>query len=118
MDGEILGVVGRALDTVIVKVDACITMTPLLLVSQPYDFAESLLETGVKKFIIQPFHFQRGKFIAATRDSALALMSKKLNCDRASFRERYMQSYEMTYKVLDEKLPKLGQGKDGFRPPF
>ena len=99
-------------------VDACITMTPLLLVSKPYDFAESLLETGVKKFIIQPFHFQHGKFIAATRDSAFDLMSEKLNCEGASFRDRYMESYNTAYRVLDERLPVLGQGKDGFRPPF
>ncbi len=99
-------------------VDTCITMTPLLLVSKPYEFVESLLETGVRKFIIQPFHFQKGKFIAATRDSALDLMASKLNCDRRSFRDRYMESYRGVYRVLDEKLPELGCGKDGFRPPF
>ena len=100
------------------SVDTCITMTPLLLVSKPYEFAESLLETGVRKFIIQPFHFQKGKFIAATRNSALDLMASKLNCDRSSFRDRYMESYERTFSVLDEKLPELGLGKDGFKPPF
>ena len=99
-------------------VEACITMTPILYVSRPHAFAESLLETGVKKFIIQPFHFQRGKFVAATREGALDLMAKKLECDRASFRDRYMEHYEMVYAVLDEKLPELGQGKDGFKPPF
>lgn len=99
-------------------VEACITMTPLLYVNRPYDFANSLLETGVKKFIVQPFHFQRGKFVAATRDKAIDLMAKKLDCDKASFRERYMEHYRMTYAVLDETLPDLGEGKDGFKPPF
>ena len=99
-------------------VDACITMTPLLLLSTPYTFAESLLETRVEKFIIQPFHFQRGKFIAATRDSALDLMAEKLNCDRASFRDRYLEHYEMSYEALDIRLPNLSQGKEGFKPPF
>ena len=99
-------------------VEACITMTPLLYVSKPYAFADSLLGTGVKKFIIQPFHFQRGKFIAATRDKAVDLMADKLNCDKVSFRDRYMEHYEMTYAVLEQELPELGQGKDGFRPPF
>ena len=99
-------------------VDACITMTPLLLLSERYAFAESLLETGVKKFIVQPFHFQRGKFVAATRDTALDMMAEKLNCDRASFRDRYLEDYEMSYDVLDRTLPELGQGKDGFKPPF
>ena len=99
-------------------VDACITMTPLLYVNRPYAFANSLLETGVKKFIVQPFHFQRGKFVAATRDKAINLMAKKLDCDQASFRERYMEHYDRTFAVLDEKLPDLGVGKDGFKPPF
>ena len=99
-------------------VSTCITLTPLLLVSRPFEFSESLLDTGVRKFIIQPFHFQKGKFIAATRDSALDLMASKLNCDRASLRDRYMESYRKAYKVLVEKLPELGSGKDGFKPPF
>ena len=99
-------------------VDACITMTPLLLVSRPFEFAEHLLSTNVRKFIIQPFHFRKGKFIAATRDRALDEMAKKLNCDRSSFRERYLEHYEMSYEVLDRSLPELGQGKDGFKPPF
>ena len=99
-------------------IDACITITPLLMVSRPYEFADSLLATQVKDFIIQPFHFQGGKFVAATRDKALDLMARKLNCDRASFRDRYLEHYQMMYEVLDAKLPKLGQGKDGFKPPF
>ena len=99
-------------------VDTCVTMTPLLLVSRPYEFAEDLLETGVQKFIIQPFHFQRGKFVAATRESAIDLMTSKLGCDRAAFRDRYMESYERAESVLDERLPQLGRGKDGFAPPF
>ena len=67
-------------------VDTCITMTPLLLVSSPYAFADSLNETGVEKFIAQPFHFQRGKFLAGTRDKAFDLMAEKLGCDRVSSR--------------------------------
>ena len=56
-------------------IDACITMTPLLLVRDALAFSESLLKTGVKKFIAQPFHFQRGKFIASTREEAFAIMA-------------------------------------------
>ena len=99
-------------------VETCVTMTPLLYVNRPYDFANSLLGTGVKKFIVQPFHFQRGKFVAATRDKAIDLMAKKLDCDKESFRDRYMEHYRMTFAVLDEALPDLGEGKDGFKPPF
>ena len=87
-------------------VDACITMTPLLLVSSPYAFADSLKETGVQKFIAQPFHFQRGKFIATTRERAFDLMAEKL------------EHYQMVFDVLRDMLPELGEGKDGFSPPF
>ncbi len=99
-------------------VDACITMTPLLLVSSPYAFADSLLDTGVQKFIAQPFHFQRGKFLAGTRDKAFDLMAEKLGCDRDSFRDKYLEDYEMVFQVLNDALPELGAGKDGFKPPF
>ena len=100
------------------SVEACITMTPLLLVSSPYAFADSLSETGVQKFIAQPFHFQRGKFLAGTRDKAFDLMSEKLGCDRKDFREEYMDHYRMVFGVLKDTLPELGEGKSGFEPPF
>ncbi len=99
-------------------IDSCITLTPLLLVSDPEGFVERLLETKVEKFIVQPFHFHRGKFVATTRESAVGLMAKKLNCSRSAFREKYLDHYRMCFEVLESKLPELGQGKDGFMPPF
>jgi len=99
-------------------IDACITMTPLLLVSSPHHFANSLLETGVQKFIAQSFHFQRGKFVASTREGALKLMADKLGCDMNSFKAAYMENYDSAFKVLKAELPMLGEGKDGFKPPF
>ena len=99
-------------------IDTCITMTPLLMVTSPYAFADALIETGVQKFIAQPFHFQRGKFLAGTRDKAFDLMAKKLGCNRESFREEYMEHYRMVFGVLLDMLPELGEGKDGFAPPF
>ena len=99
-------------------IDTCITMTPLLLVTSPYAFADSLVATGVQKFIAQPFHFQRGKFLAGTRDKAFDLMAEKLGCDRETFREEYLEHYRMVFEVLRDMLPELGEGKDGFAPPF
>ena len=99
-------------------VDTCITMTPLLLVNDPGFFVESLLATGVEKFIVQPFHFQRGKFVAATRDQAFDLMAIKLGTDRESFRKVYLEHYQDVLNVLQDGLPDLGEGKDGFAPPF
>ena len=99
-------------------VHTCITMTPLLWINAPEVFAEDLLATGVEKFIIQPFHFEKGKFTASTREPAINLMAQKLGCNRASFRERYEAHYRGVREVLKERLPDLGEGKFGFRPPF
>ena len=99
-------------------IDTCITMTPLLMVTSPYAFADALIETGVQKFIAQPFHFQRGKFLAGTREKAFDLMAEKLGCDRETFREEYLEHYRMVFGVLRDMLPELGEGKDGFSPPF
>ena len=99
-------------------VDACVTMTPLLLVRQVRKFAADLQDTGVRDFIVQPFHFQRGKFLAGTRDAALKLMAEKLSSTPETFREAYMRHYREVRDVLEGRLPGLGEGKDGFRPPF
>ena len=99
-------------------VDTCITLTPLLWVRAPYAFADDLMNTGVQKFIAQPFHFHRGKFVASTRDDALDLMAQKLGADRQSFRSEYLDHYQRVFQVLDATLPDLGEGKDGFSPPF
>ena len=99
-------------------ITACITMTPLLLVSDPEAFANRLLGTGVRKFIVQPFHFNRGKFIAQTREQAVAVMAEKLGCEKSRYKERYLEHYNKVLKTLKETLPQLGEGKDGFAPPF
>lgn len=101
----------------------CITMTPLLLVNSNGDFADDLIATGVKKFIAQPFHFVRGKFVASTREGALAMMAEKLGCGRNDFGAEYLARYEEFCEVFrgrlaEAELPPLGIGKDGFKPPF
>ena len=107
-------------------VESCITMTPLLLVSSPYAFTDSLIATGVKKFIAQPFHFKQGKFLAGTRDGAHELMAEKLGCSVASLKhekgeylERYREFFQVfNDRLLEENLPPLGESKSGFEPPF
>ena len=104
-------------------IDTCITMTPLLLVNDNGDFADDLIATGVQKFIAQPFHFRQGKFLAGTRDRAFDLMAEKLGCGRDNFGYEYLERYKEFFAVLDNKLkdkglPELGEGKDGFAPPF
>ncbi len=99
-------------------VQTCITMTPLLLVNDPDRFASDLLATGVPRFIIQTFHFEKGKFTASTREEAIEIMSARLGCEPAAFRREYTAHYDRVHAVLKERLPRLGEGKDGFKPPF
>ena len=99
-------------------VDTCITMTPLLRVQNPEKFAMGLIDTGVRKFIVQPFHFQRGKFLAGTRDAARHLMAEKLGSDPETFHHTYLRHYRDVRSILVERLPALGEGKSGFEPPF
>ena len=102
--------------------DTCITMTPVLLVNDSHQFTESLIDTGVKKFIAQPFHFSRGRFLAGTRDKAFALMAEKLGCSLKEFPRLYMERYQEFFQHLKKELQdhgsELGEGKDGFKPPF
>ena len=63
-------------------VNVGITMTPLLLVRDPAVFAERLAATEAARFIVQPFHFQRGRFVAGTREDASDLMAQKLDYGR------------------------------------
>ena len=103
-------------------IQSCITMTPLLLVSDPELFADELLETDVRRFIVQPFHFTRGKFVANTRDEAARLMADKLDCEIEYFVDAYMTDYRVTESIIRNRLAEegiaLGEGKEGFKPPF
>lgn len=84
-----------------------ITLTPLLPIENVDSFAEALLATGVREFVVQPFHAERGKFVRGTRDAALAL------CERYGWtRGRYA-------RVVDElvaRLPRVIEGREGFLP--
>ncbi len=86
-------------------VPACITLTPLLPVEDAHALAQALLATGVTRYIIQPFHADRGKFTAGTRPEAVRLI-KELGWTP----ERYQQ----VVAILRQYLPQLGEGKQGF----
>ena len=88
-------------------VNSCITMTPLLPLENPEDFAKQLLETGIKKFIIQPFHADRGKFVAGTRTEAMSI-TEKLGWNT----EKYMAALN----IIKQYIPNIGEGKEGFAP--
>jgi DNA repair photolyase len=88
-------------------INTCITMTPLLPIEDAESFAVNLKETGIKKFIVQPFHSDRGKFIAGTRESAMKLI-KDMNWTN--------EKYKQVESILIKHIPEIGIGKDGFKP--
>ncbi|WP_419802133.1 radical SAM protein [Mucilaginibacter sp.] len=88
-------------------IQTCITMTPLLPVENALDFTSELLHTGVKKFIVQPFHPDKGKFIASTREIAFEQM-RLMNWNDLKYSE--------VVQIFKQKLPWLGEGKQGFAP--
>lgn len=45
-------------------------------------------------------------------------MAAKLGCAVATFQSRYLDHYRAAFEVLRDALPELGEGKDGFAPPF
>ena len=103
-------------------ITTCITLCPFIWAEDPDAFADRIVETGIKKVIIQPFKFSGGKFVAQTREGALELMQQKLNCAPAQVQREYMRHYNDALAVLRHKLAAanvhLGEGKSGFAPPF
>ena len=88
-------------------INACITMTPLLPIEDPIQFIKALRSTGITKFIIQPFHQDRGKFTAGTREEAMKLFNE-FNWTK----ERYLE----IENIIKSYIPDIGIGKDGFKP--
>ncbi len=105
-------------------VQSCITLTPLLWCEDVGGFVGELLATGIRRFIVQSFHFGAGKFVAQTREGAFDLMAAKLECaphPKVVERE-YMKRYREARDELRARLGGtgawLGEGRDGFAPPF
>lgn len=88
-------------------VETCITMTPLLPVEDPHAFAQSLQQTGIRKFIIQPFHADKGKYAAGTREAAKKLF-QEMNWT--------LKRYNEVEQIIRSYIPDIGIGKEGFKP--
>ena len=88
-------------------IPSCITLTPLLPVEDAHGLAKDMLATGIEKFIIQPFHSTRGKFVAGTRQQALALI-EEMNWTQERYRE--------VQDIIQSYIPQIGIGKEGFSP--
>ncbi|MDE2688523.1 MAG: radical SAM protein [Chloroflexota bacterium] len=97
---------------------SCITMTPLLPVADADGFADSLARTGVSRFIIQPFHTGQAQFAAGTRQMAMSLMAERFGGDKGDVVRQHQRHYEVVKSALTRWLGDIGEGRDGFAPPF
>ncbi len=88
-------------------IETSITLTPLLPVADPRRFAAQLAATGVPRFVVQPLHAERGRFVAGTREPALAVVTR-LRWTHERYRE--------TVEILRSRLPELTEGRAGFAP--
>lgn len=89
-------------------IDTGVTLTPLLPVDDAERFAADLAATGVRRFVVQPFHPGSGRFVRGTGAAANQL-AKEMKWDS----ERYQQVVD----ILRQALPSLVEGRDGFAPP-
>ena len=102
-------------------VQSCITMTPMLPLRSTSAFAKLLKDTGVTKFIVQPFQMsnqEKGKFVAQTDLRAIASTSEHFGCDQTTAVDKYNQEFRNNLGVLRKIMPPMEYGRDGFAPPF
>ncbi|MDX2159712.1 MAG: radical SAM protein [bacterium] len=90
-------------------VDTCVTMTPLLPVRNPENFARDLLSVGAQRYVVQQFHTHQRRFAAGTGDKARALLAE---------RGWSAADYAHVKAVLAAHLPNLYEGKAGFAPSW
>jgi len=86
---------------------SCITLTPLLPVSNPVKFVDDLKATKVEHFVVQPFHLNRGKFVAGTRPQALRIAAE-MNWTE--------DKYRAFVRLMKSELPTVEEGREGFAP--
>ncbi|BBM89154.1 hypothetical protein COTS27_00848 [Spirochaetota bacterium] len=89
--------------------NTCITLTPLLPIKNPYEFANQLKKTGIRKFIIDSFMRTKRRFCAGTRPDALTITKKY---------DWTPNTQQKTIDILKKELPNIGYGKIGFSAPI
>jgi DNA repair photolyase len=87
-------------------VRSCITVTPLLPVEDPEQFAQDLKATGIDNFIIQGFHRKKGRFVKGTRDAATAIL------DEFNWGD---EEYQRVLSIFQQYIPDIGVGQEGFK---
>jgi DNA repair photolyase len=85
---------------------SCITVTPLLPIENPEQFAQDLKATGIDNFIIQGFHRKKGRFVKGTRDAATAIL------DEFNWGD---EEYQRVLSIFQRYIPDIGVGQEGFK---
>ena len=88
-------------------IPAVVTLTPLLPVCSPRNLTAALLDTGVRRFVVQSFHPTKGNFVAGTGQAALD-MTKSLGWTEGRYRQ--------VRSILEAELPEVREGQAGFDP--
>jgi DNA repair photolyase len=87
----------------------CITMTPLLPVRDPQQFAEQVRATGADRLVVQHFHDSDRRFVAGTGKAALDLCRE---------RNWTTETYARVVMIMREMIPDLWEGQAGFAPAW
>ena len=107
-------------------IQTCVTMTPMLPVKDAGKLAQDLMDQGVMRFIIQAFHTKgSGKeMIARTDQRAIDSTMRHYATDsEPEALKRYNANYITAARAMrdlarERKEMVLGEGKEGFKPPF
>ena len=106
-------------------IPTAITATPMLPLENVEAFLETLQETGVSRYIIQPFKLptvkasgEAGKFVARTDRKAVELTMAHYGLPEKEAAAAYQQEYRRHRDRFRQIFPDLGEGKDGFQPPW
>ena len=102
-------------------INTAVTLTPLLHVADCQAFAQSLRRTGADYFIAQELHsLERGphEFKATTWTTALEPMAELLGCPVDEVMLQHNRQYRKNIAELKKLLPRVVEGRQGFKPPF
>lgn len=88
-------------------IQTVITLTPLLPVRDPAEFAETLAQTGVPRFVVQYFHVTKSRFVAGTGEKARQL------CTEMDWTEK---RYQAVSDILRARVLNVQEGQAGFIP--
>ena len=102
-------------------IQSCITLTPLLPVSDINQFVRTIKETGAKRYIVQPFEMinqDKGRFIGKTDLRAIKCNQEYFGCNEETAMAMYDREFQNNLAVLNREIPGIGYAKAGFEPPF